>query len=152
METLIINKRRELPVTKRLLWDGMTLLLWGGWIYLWKPLLVVFYEIVTLKVEPEKISDVLIRNIGVIPFETAIFMLLATPAVLFVLSRLNRHKAQSEHLVYEPEDYAEYFDLDPAKLHACVQSSLVTVHHDAHGDIIRIEQRIAPRGETETAV
>lgn len=142
METLIINKRHELPLRKRLVWDSMTALLWIGWIYLWKPLLVVFYGIITLKAEPDDIADVIVSEIGVIPFENAITMLIATPLVLFVLSRLNRHKAPSEHLIYEPEDYAEYFNLDDSQLEECVNSQLITVYHDDQGHITRLENQI----------
>lgn len=142
METLIINKRHELPVTKRLAWDIVTLLLWIGWIYLWKPLLIVVYRILTLKAEPDEIADVIVREIGVIPFEHAIFMLIATPVVLFVLSRLNRHQAPTQHLVYESGDYAKYFDLNDKELRECTNTQMVTVYHDEHGRIIRLESRI----------
>jgi len=95
METLIINKRRELPRTKRILWDGVTILLWLGFIYLWKPVLIIFYGIITLKVPAEEISGWIFENISSVTFEHAVYMLVATPVVLFVLSRLTRHQAPS---------------------------------------------------------
>lgn len=147
MDTLIINKRHDLPITKRLIWDGITVLLWVGWIYLWKPLLEVFYRIITLEAHPDEIADVIIREIGVIPFENAVFMLVTTPVVLFILSRLNRHQAPSEHLLYECGDYAEYFDLDVEELRSCVNDRLVTVYHDEHGRIVRLENTIPQKGD-----
>lgn len=142
MESLIINKRHELPRAKRIMWDIATLLLWIGWIYLWKPLIVVFYQILTLEAGPDEIADVILENISTIPFHHALFMLIATPLVLFILSRLNRHKSSSEHLIYEASEYAEYFKVDNTQLQACMKSQLVTVYHDEHGHITRLENQI----------
>ncbi len=143
METLIINKRRELPKRKRYLWDALTIGLWLGFIYLWKPLLIIFYEIITLEEEPEKISDWIFENISSVTFEHAVYMLIATPIILFTLSRLNRHQAPSEHLVYDPSDYADYFQIDPTELSRCSESQYVTVYHDANGHITRLDNQIA---------
>jgi len=142
METLIINKRRELPKTKRLIWDIITFLLWIGFIYLWKPLLIVFYGILTMKVPPEEISGWIYDNIHSVTFENAISMLIATPVILFILSRLNRHQAPSEHLIYTSSDYSNYFKVDDTYLQTCLDSQLVTVHHDHHGHIIRLDNQI----------
>ncbi|WP_310439634.1 poly-beta-1,6-N-acetyl-D-glucosamine biosynthesis protein PgaD [Sulfuricurvum sp.] len=144
IETLIINKRRELPKTKRLIWDIITFLLWVGFIYLWKPLLIVFYGILTLKVPPEEISGWIYDNIHSVTFEHALFMLITTPVVLFILSRLNRHQAPSEHLIYTSRDYSNYFKVDDTHLQACVESQWVTVHHNHHGHIIHLENQITP--------
>ena len=142
METLIINKRHELPRAKRMFLDFITVLLWLGWIYLWKPLIIVFYKILTLKANPDEISDVILNNIGVIPFHKALFMLIATPIVLFILSRLNRHMSSSKHVQYQPDEYADYFQVNKTQLEACVNSQLVTVHHDEHGHITSLETKI----------
>lgn len=141
-ETLIINKRHELPKRKRLVWDGLTIGLWLGFIYLWKPLLVVFYGIITLKVPADKISDWIFENIHSVTFEHAISMLIATPIVLFILSRLNRHRAPSEHLLYKSTDYSNYFHLDDDQLQQCANSQLVTVFHDDHGHITHLNDHI----------
>jgi len=142
METLIINKRRELPRTKRILWDGVTILLWLGFIYLWKPVLIIFYGIITLKVPAEEISGWIFENISSVTFEHAVYMLVATPVVLFVLSRLNRHQAPSEHLIYHSNDYSNHFNVDDTQLQECVNSQLVTVYFDEHGHIIRLDNQI----------
>ncbi len=142
METIIINKRHELPRRKRLFWDAMTLLLWAGWFYLWKPFLIIFYQIITLEVEPDEVAAVIFDTISAIPFEKAIFMLTATPIVLFVLSRLNRHQAPTEHLLYNSSDYAAYFDLDHTTIDHCTQQQLITVYHDAQGHITSLEDTI----------
>jgi biofilm PGA synthesis protein PgaD len=142
MDTLIINKRHELPRTKRIFWDFITVLLWLGWIYLWKPLIIVFYKILILKANPDEISDVILTNIGVIPFYKVLFMLIATPVVLFILSRLSRHVSPTEHLLYKPSEYADYFHVNNIQLEKCVKSQFVTVHHDEHGHIISLDSKI----------
>lgn len=147
MKTLIINKRRELPRTKRIIWDGVTILLWLGFIYLWKPVLHVFYRIITSEVPAEEIADWIFENIHSVTFEHAIVVLVATPLILFILSRLNRHQAPSEHLIYKSSDYSNYFHLNDTQLQQCANSQLVTVYHDDHGHIIRLNNQIPKNNE-----
>lgn len=142
METLIINKRHELPLRKKILWDLVTVALWIGWIYLWEPLLVVIYNIVMLDAEPDQLWSVILNDISVIPVEHALEMLITTPLVLFLLSRINRHRAPTEHLIYDANDYADYFKIDNDELKRCVNNQLVTVYHDELGHIIRLEETI----------
>lgn len=141
-ETLIINKRHELPRTKRLIWDIITVLLWIGFIYLWKPVFLVFYRIITLGAPEEELADWIFGEIHSVTFEHAVTMLIATPIILFILSRLSRHHAPTEHLVYHIEDYAEYFKLDEAKLDECTNTQLITVYHDDHGHITHLQNSI----------
>lgn len=142
METLIINKRRELPKAKRMLWDGITVLLWLGFLYLWKPVFIIFYKIITLGAPAEEIADWIFGEISSVPFEHAIIVLITTPVILFILSRLNRHQAPSEHLIYHSNDYSDYFNLDNAQLQQCANSQLVTVYFDDHGNIISLDNKI----------
>ncbi|WP_081444048.1 poly-beta-1,6-N-acetyl-D-glucosamine biosynthesis protein PgaD [Sulfurimonas gotlandica] len=141
METLIINKRHELPRTKKLIWDIATILLWFGFVYLWKPLLLIFYKIITLEVPANEISNWIYDNIHSVTFTKAVFLLTATPIILFILSRLNRHIAPSEHLIYTSSDYAKYFNLSDANLKQCTDSQLVTVFFDEHGHIIKLDNK-----------
>ncbi|MDD2790210.1 MAG: poly-beta-1,6-N-acetyl-D-glucosamine biosynthesis protein PgaD [Sulfurimonas sp.] len=141
-DTLIINKRHELPLVKRVLWDIVTIALWLGWLYLWKPVFIIFYKIVTLDASFKVISAAIFDEINAVPFENAIFMLIATPLVLFVLSRLNRHMAATTHLLYTPSEYARYFQLQDAVVEECVASQFVTVHHDEQGRITYLENKI----------
>lgn len=139
MDTLIINKRRELPRTKRLLWDGATVLLWLGFLYLWKPVFLIFYRIITLNAPADEIADWIYGEVHSVTFENAIYLLITTPIVLFVLSRLSRHQAPSEHLIYHSSDYSNYFNLDDAQRKQCVNSQYTIVHHDNYGHITHME-------------
>ena len=140
--TLIINKRHEMPRSKVLLWDGITILLWAGFIYLWHPVFQIFYHIFTAKVPAEEISDWIYDNIHSVTFEHGMMMLVFTPIVLFILSWLKRHQGPSEHIIYEVEDYAEYFKLEVSQLKTCCDSQLVTVYYDDHGQITAIDNQI----------
>lgn len=142
METLIINKRRELPLAKRLIWDAITIALWIGFIYLWKPVIHVFHRILLLNAPADEISDWIFGEIHSVTFEHAIAMLIATPIVLFILSRLSRHQAPSEHLLYSSSDYANYFQLKETQLEECTNSQFITVYHDEFGHIIDLKNQI----------
>lgn len=142
METLIINKRRELPKTKRIIWDIITILLWGWFIYLWKPVIHVFHRIITLNAPAGELSDWIFGEVHSVTFEHALYMLIGTPIVLFILSRVHRHQAPSEHLIYHSTDYSSYFNLDDKALQQCVSSQLVTVYHDEFGHITDLKNHI----------
>ncbi len=140
--TLIINKRHEMPRSKVWLWDGITILLWVGFIYLWRPVFHIFYRIITAEVPAEEFSDWIYDNIHSVTIEHGFEMLVFTPIVLFLLSWLNRHKGPSEHVIYTDDDYARYFKLEVSQLRTCFDSQLVTVYHDDHGQITTIDNRI----------
>lgn len=140
--TLIINKRHEMPRSKRWFWDGITILLWAGFIYLWHPVFEIFYLIVTAGVPEESISGWIYENIRSVTFVHGIEMLVFTPIVLFTLSWLNRHKGPSEHLIYTHDDYARYFNIEMSQLKTCFESQLVTVYFDDQGQITAIEDQI----------
>ncbi|WP_295023001.1 poly-beta-1,6-N-acetyl-D-glucosamine biosynthesis protein PgaD [Sulfurimonas sp.] len=142
-ETLIINKRHELPLRKKSVWDAVTVLLWAGWIYLWKPLFHVFYKMINLDAPADEISSVIFDEVSAVTFEHAVVMLVATPIVLFILSWLNRHVAPSEHLIYEFDEYADYFKVDSEKLKESMDAQLITIHHDNHGHIVDLENQIS---------
>ncbi len=140
--TLIINKRHEMPRRKVWLWDGVTVLLWAGFIYLWRPVFHIFHRIITAEVPAEEISDWIYDNIHSVTFENGVKMLVLTPIVLFILSWLKRHKGPSEHVIYTDEDYASYFELEVNQLKKCFDSQWVTVYYDHHGQITAIDNHI----------
>lgn len=140
--TLIINKRHEMPRRKIWFWDGMTILLWVGFIYLWHPVFEIFYRIITAEVPAERISDWIYDNIHSVTFVHGVEMLVITPIVLFILSWLKRHKRPSEHIIYTYDDYARYFKLEASQLKKCFDSQLVTVYYDDHGQITAIDNQI----------
>jgi poly-beta-1,6-N-acetyl-D-glucosamine biosynthesis protein PgaD len=142
METLIINKRHELPLRKKIVWDIVTVLLWTGWIYLWKPFFHVIHKILTLDAKPNEIADVIMDNIHVIPVYKALIMLITTPLILFILSRINRYRAPSTHLIYDSSEYASYFGVDNVELEHCRNSQLVTVYHNEHGQITALKDHV----------
>lgn len=141
-ESLIINKRHELPKSKRIIWDIATILLWAGFIYLWRPVFHVFYRIITLDAPADELADWIFGEIHSVTFVNALKMLIITPIVLFILSRLNRHHAPSEHLIFHFDDYANHFKVDKSRLQQCTDSQFVTVYFDDHGQIISLDDKI----------
>jgi len=142
-ESLIINKRHELPKGKRIIWDIITILLWVGFIYLWRPVFHVFYRIITLDAPADELADWIFGEIHSVTFVNALKMLIITPIVLFILSRLNRHHAPSEHLIFHFDDYANHFRVDKTDLQQCADSQLVTVYFDDDGHIIKLKNEIS---------
>ena len=140
--TLIINKRHEMSRSKIWFWDGITILLWVGFIYLWHPVFEIFYRIMTAEVPAERISEWIYDNIHSVTFVHGVEMLVFTPIVLFILSWLKRHKGPSEHIIYTYDDYARYFKLEVSQLKTCFDSQLVTVYYDDHGQITAIANQI----------
>ena len=140
--TLIINKRHEMPRSKRWFWDGVTLLLWVGFIYLWHPVFEIFYLIFTAGVPEEEISGWIYENIRSVTFVHSIETLVFTAFVLFTMSWLNRHKGPSEHVIYQHDDYARYFNIEMTQLKKCFECQLVTVYFDDQGQITAIENQI----------
>lgn len=131
-----------MPRSKVWLWDGITILLWAGFIYLWLPVFHIFNRIITAEVPAEEISDWIYDNIQSVTFEHGVEMLVGTPIVLFFLSWLNRHNGPSEHVIYTDDDYARYFNLEVSQLKTCFDSQLVTVYYDDQGQITAINNQI----------
>lgn len=143
MECLIINKRHELPKHKRIIWDIVTILLWICFVYLWMPILWVLFQILVSDAPVNEIADWIFDEIKSVTFQNAIVILILTPATLFILSRINRHHAPSEHLIFHRDDYAEYFGIEKSYLHECSDGQYVTVHFDDHGKITSLENKIS---------
>ncbi len=140
--TLIINKRHEMPRNKVLFWDGITILLWIGFISLWYPVFEIFYRMATTEVPAAEIAKWINGNIHRVTFIHGLEMLVVTPVVLFILSWLKRHQGPSEHIVYTNVDYAAHFKIAVTQLEACGNSQLVTVFHDAQGQITAVNNQI----------
>ena len=143
--TLIINKRHEIPRRKRWFWDGITVLLWVGFIYLWLPVFQILDRIIGAEGPAEEISGWIFDNIHSVTFVHGVEMLVGTPIVLFLLSWLNRHQGPSEHIIYTDEDYARHFEVELSQLKACFDSQLVTVYYDDHGQITAIDNQITEK-------
>lgn len=131
-----------MPRSKRWFWDGITLLLWIGFIYLWHPIFEIFHLIFTAGVGEEIISDWIYENVRSVTFRHGVETLILTPIMLFTLSWLNRHKGPSEHVIYTQDDYARYFNVETSRLKTCLASQSVTVYFDDQGHIVAIDNQI----------
>jgi biofilm PGA synthesis protein PgaD len=141
-QTVIINKRHEMPRRKVLLWDAITVLLWVGFVYLWKPVFHILKRIIASDAPSDEMGDWIFDNIHSVTFVHGLEMLVFTPIVLFILSWLKRHNGPSEHIIYTNDDYANHFGIGVSKLETCTRSQLVTVYHDDHGQITMIDDKI----------
>ena len=142
MDTLIINRRHELPLKKRLLSDMVTTLLWACWIYLWWPFFEVLWRIVSIRSSAEDIADDIFDQIHAVTVEHALMMLLGTSAILILIAKLPKYSPQSLHTVYQPEEYAQFFDINSDELVQGLQSQVCTLHHNQVGKIISIQRGV----------
>lgn len=131
-ESLIIDARRQLPWYKRLFSDTTTAMMWGLWLMLWRPALILTGLI---GLHHPYVLQMLLGFIGLEHYVTA---LLACAAALLLWSILPSEEVTVSE-AKQTEDYARYFDISPAMIEAGLNSKICVVYHDDHGKIINIE-------------
>ena len=136
--SLIINDRHALPLSKKLPWDIATIILWSGWLYLWKPILVIIYNVFMSNLTAEKTSISISKHIDIQSLEHNAFLLIATLTVLYILSRTHQNVPSKDSVTYEPKDYTNYFHLKTTSLQQCKNSQFIDVYHDNEGHIINL--------------
>jgi poly-beta-1,6-N-acetyl-D-glucosamine biosynthesis protein PgaD len=137
--SLIINIRQQLHWYQRFFSDSSTALMWGMWLYLWRPLVVItgahaFSKQPFLVHFVTKISPMTMGYIIVSVMCGALALLLWTllPARRIIPSP---QKSLS--------DYATHFQLPEQEITAGRAANICTVHHDAYGRVIGIEPQQA---------
>ena len=141
--SLIINRRQDLPRSKRWGSDFFTLLLWCCWLYLWRPFFRVLWKILHLDSGSDGLTNNIFDQINTISFTRASEMLIGTSLLLIIISRVGREHHKVNNRTYQTEDYANYFQLPKAEIEEARVSQEVTVYHDNMGRITHIEPSIS---------
>lgn len=134
-ESVIIDLRNQLPWQQRYLGVIFTVLLWGAWLLLWRPLMVSLGL-------GEHVSDHLVDQILHVFFgvlENGFIAILACALMLWLWSNFIPAQSAKYTQVQGIKDYAESFKVSAEQIHRSRQQTIVTVHHDEHGRITRIE-------------
>jgi poly-beta-1,6-N-acetyl-D-glucosamine biosynthesis protein PgaD len=134
---LIINARDRLGWQQRLVSDASTAVMWGGWLWLWAPV-VRAWAALGMRAHPS-----LVKLIGAGPvdsLERMAFALAGTSGALLVWNRLAARKARAT-VALSLRDYAERFELPEAELRAGREASVCIVRHDDSGRIVQLECR-----------
>lgn len=134
-QSIIIDLRHQLPWQQRYLSSTSTVLLWGGWLLLWHPLMVSLG--VLDQTNHHLVNQIMQVFWGVL--ENGFMAILACALMLWLWS--NFIPAQSIKSVHVKgiQDYATHFELSAEQIHASRQQKIIQVYHDASGKIIRID-------------
>lgn len=137
-DSLIINARHQLRWHQRLFSDASTAMLWGAWLWLWRPVVGTFNWLWSLGAS---FHPALLKLLGgAINFEGSVVMLAGTSGTLLLWNMLPSRKAQARE-VHVLRDYARHFQLSEQDVLKGRASSICVVHHDEQGRIIRIDHQ-----------
>jgi poly-beta-1,6-N-acetyl-D-glucosamine biosynthesis protein PgaD len=136
--SLIINARRQLHWQQRLFSDTSTALMWGGWLYLWRPFLAAAGALSNLQ-------PMLVKLLGGTSPATLVYSLVAlvgSSGTLLLWNLLPARKACTAQREQSLPDYAAHFQLPVQAIVQGRSASVCVVHHDADGRIVGIETRV----------
>jgi len=138
--SLIIDVRNRLSWRQRFAWDASTAALWGGWLWLWAPLLKTGIRLASLGIElPQWVPTLLpAGSPGSLPL--SIVALAGTSGTLMALNKLNARRPQADDALPVAE-YAKHFQVPENLIEAGRNAAICVVHHDAEGRIAGIECR-----------
>jgi poly-beta-1,6-N-acetyl-D-glucosamine biosynthesis protein PgaD len=136
----IINARRQLRWQRRLFSDATTALLWGGWLWLCRPAVLVISRLLGLGLGLRHPAVKLLTLGAPVSVEGTALALFGTSGVLLLWNRLSSQPALRPRLTALP-DYAGHFGIPMQTIMAGRSSSVCVVQHDDEGRITHIETR-----------
>ncbi|NNP71527.1 poly-beta-1,6-N-acetyl-D-glucosamine biosynthesis protein PgaD [Acinetobacter defluvii] len=132
---LIIDLRQQLPWHKRYLSNTSTAMLWGVWILLWRPLLLL---IGVLGIHKPHIVNNIISAFTLI-LQHGLIALMVCALSLLLWNRFIPAKIPNQVQSKAIPDYAEHFSLNVQQIETGRQQKVSTVYHDENGKIISIQ-------------
>ncbi|AOA57417.1 poly-beta-1,6-N-acetyl-D-glucosamine biosynthesis protein PgaD [Acinetobacter larvae] len=137
---LIIDIRKQLPWHRRYASTTSTAMLWLIWLLLWRPIMLLFGFLGVHK--PELIAKFF--NSFFLVVENGFVALIACAISLCLWRSLSaRHpRASAQHLSLNAT--AQHFHLNHHSLAQARQQKILTLHHDAQGQIILLESATTP--------
>lgn len=139
---LIINARGSLHWRVRLSSDTLTAMMWGGWLYLWRPVIHAVILFTTYACAGTHISShFLISCLPPLYFESSLMALFSTAAILLSWTLLPAKRAKISHQANSLQDYAQHFNLHTQDILTAQENAINVVHHNEHGQITAIKQR-----------
>jgi poly-beta-1,6-N-acetyl-D-glucosamine biosynthesis protein PgaD len=140
--SLIIDARDRLPWHQRFAWDASTAALWGGWLWLWAPLLRASDSLARVDPSIHPWIMKLLRALGAGNLSLAAVALAGTSTTLVAWRNLPVRRPAARAALPVAE-YARHFELPEQVIEAGRGAAVCVVHHDADGRIARIECRDA---------
>jgi poly-beta-1,6-N-acetyl-D-glucosamine biosynthesis protein PgaD len=136
----IIDARDRLRWHQRVAWSASTAALWGGWLWLWAPLLKAGGSLARLGMDLPPWLPKVLPTAGAGSLPLSLLALAGTSGTLVVWRKLPGRKAGSGEALPVAE-YARHFHLAEHVIEAGRGANTCVVHHDADGRIARIECR-----------
>ena len=136
IQSVIIDIRHQLPWQKRYLTTTSTLMLWGAWLLLWQPLMI------SLGLLEHHHNHYLIDQVLQVfwhVLENGFIAILACALMLWLWSNFIPAKSVKYTQVKGIQDYAAHFELAAEQIHVSRTKQVVTVYHNASGQIVHIE-------------
>jgi poly-beta-1,6-N-acetyl-D-glucosamine biosynthesis protein PgaD len=132
---LIINIRQHLHWRKRLFSDTTTAMMWGAWLYLWRPVLMLGSAQAIWSVHKGSVHFALASTSDSLQYVIEAVLVGCLILLLWTFLPTKRATATSERTL---EDYAEHFQVPTEQIVAGRGSSICTVFHDEHGQLLSI--------------
>ena len=136
--SVIIDARDRLRWHQRFACDASTAALWGGWLWLWAPLLKAGGSLAQLGVAVPPWIPKLLPAVDAGSLPLSLLALAGTSGTLVVWRNLPVRKASTGESLSVAE-YARHFQLPEQAIEAGRGAATCVVHHDAEGRIARIE-------------
>lgn len=139
--SIIINARHRLAWHRRLFSDASTAMLWGGWLWLWSPVLksLGWLTDVGARSFPALVSHLASGPAG--DLQHSVVALVGASGTLLVWKQLPAHTARASIPAPSTRELARHFRLPEHQLQAGRQASVCVVHHDDAGHIVGVECR-----------
>ncbi|AMW79529.1 hypothetical protein AMD27_11945 [Acinetobacter sp. TGL-Y2] len=136
IQSIIIDIRHQLPWQKRYLTNTSTFMLWGAWLLLWEPLMMCL-GILDQHHDHDLVDQILRVFFRVL--ENGFIAILACALMLWLWSNFIPATSVKYAQVKGIQDYASHFNLPAEQIHGSRVKKVVTVHHNASGQIVKIE-------------
>jgi poly-beta-1,6-N-acetyl-D-glucosamine biosynthesis protein PgaD len=138
--SIIIDARARLSWHQRIAWEASTAALWGGFLWLWAPLLKTGASLARLGVELPPWLPNLLPAGGAGSLPLSIVALAGTSGTLMALNKLPVRRPQADEALPVAE-YARHFQITEQLIEDGRNASICVVHHDDDGRIAGIECR-----------
>jgi poly-beta-1,6-N-acetyl-D-glucosamine biosynthesis protein PgaD len=139
--SIIIDARDRLSWHQRFAWDASTAALWGGWLWLWAPLLKAGLSLARVGADMPWFPK-LMTVAGAGSVQLSLVALAGTSGTLMAMSKLPVRKPHAAKPL-PVAAYARHFHVTEQVIEAGRNSAICVVHHDAEGRIAGIECRPA---------
>ncbi len=132
---LIIDVRKQLPWHKRYFSTTTTAVLWACWLFLWRPLLFV---IGFIGIQKPHLVNHFFSAFGAV-LEHGFSALIGCAIALWLWSNFIPAKTRNQVKAKNLDEYSDYFHINPEKLQQSRQQKIITVHHNADGQITHLQ-------------